>query len=82
MRCTPEVVLPDLARALCEERRWNDWLPRHLDWYLYVDPAEERNVVLTADGYPIREATHIALKTTRDFLEQNDSVSSIPATLS
>lgn len=26
------------------------------------------------DGYPIKDATHIALETTRQFLEQDDSV--------
>jgi O-acetyl-ADP-ribose deacetylase (regulator of RNase III) len=29
------------------------------------------------DGYPIEEATHIALRTTRTFLENNDSVTRV-----
>lgn len=35
--------------------------------------ADEKNKTWT-DGYPIKDATHIALETTRQFLEQDDTV--------
>lgn len=42
---------------------------RELKWERWKE-----GLMRKTDGYPIRDATHIALETTRQFLEQDDTV--------
>lgn len=35
-----------------------------------------------ADGYPIEDATEVAIETTKDFLEKDDKVSWVPPRMS
>lgn len=77
--CT-EIAFPSISTGICEyscdPRCLQGLSQMRTDHADNCSCACSSNVADDSDGYPIEDATEIAIETTKDFLEKDDKVSS------